>query len=50
MDFSKFQKLWEDFLYFLDRTFQWLMYIFGASEEWPPADYPNIDDEQTTTE
>lgn len=48
MDLSKFQNLWDEFLKFLDRAFQWLMYVFGASEKWPPDDYPNIDDEATT--
>ncbi len=45
MDFSKFQDLWNDFLEFLDRSFQWLMYLFDSSkegEEWPPADYPDF--------
>lgn len=46
MNFGKFQELWEDFLDFMDRTVQWLLYLFGAGE-WPPADYPNIDDERT---
>lgn len=43
MDLSKFQELWNDFLEFLDRSFQWLMYLFsGEGEKWPPQDYPNI--------
>ncbi len=43
MDLSKLQDLWNDFLEFLDRTFQWLMYLFsGENNEWPPEDYPNI--------
>lgn len=44
MDLIKFQELWEDFLAFLDRTVQWLGYIFGATTEWPPKDYPEIDE------
>lgn len=44
MNFGKFQELWDDFLDFLDRAVQWLLYLFGAGT-WPPDDYPNIDDE-----
>ena len=47
MDLSKFQNLWNDFLEFLDRTFQWLMYLFsGEGDTWPPKDYPDIKEEQ----
>lgn len=46
MDLGKFQELWNDFLEFLDRTVQWLLYLFGMGD-WPPQDYPNIDDEAT---
>ncbi len=46
MDFSVFQQIWEDFLAFLDRAFQWLMYLFNTDDEedkeWPPTTYPDI--------
>ena len=45
MNFSTFREVWDEFLKFLDRTVQWLLYLFGAKEDWPPVDYPNIDDE-----
>ena len=38
MDLKAFQDLWTDFLAFLDRTVQWLTYIFGGTEEWNPTD------------
>ncbi len=47
MDLNKFQELWDYFLAFLDRTFQWLLYVFGVIDEWPPADYPDINEENT---
>ena len=45
MDLGKFHELWEDFLAFLDRTVQWLGYLFGGDEnaKWPPEKYPDID-------
>ena len=43
MDLSKFQDLWNDFLEFLDRSFQWLMYLFSGEEsDWPYDEYPDI--------
>ena len=43
MKFSDFQELWDNFLNFLDRSFQWLMYLFTGEGTWPPVDYPDID-------
>ena len=43
MDLKGLQDLWNDFLAFLDRSFQWLMYLFDGDregKEWPPTEYP----------
>lgn len=48
MNWDGFREVWDEFLWFMDRVMQWLMYIFGATDKWPPDDYPNIDD--TTSE
>ena len=44
MDFTNFANVWEDFLKFLDRAFQWLKLIFSGEDlsQWPPKDYPDI--------
>ncbi len=44
MNWSNFEEVWNDFLAFMDRVIQWLMYVFGVTDEWPPEDYPGIDD------
>jgi hypothetical protein len=44
MDFGLFQEVWKEFLAFMDRVVQWLMYLFGAKKGWPPEEYPNIDE------
>lgn len=36
--------LWDDILKFFDRVVQWLKYVFTGEGEWPPADYPELDD------
>lgn len=43
MDFNAFMQVWDEFLKFMDRVVQWLQYLFNNGE-WPPEDYPNIDD------
>ena len=48
MNWNNFMEVWNEFLAFMDRVVQWLMFIFGAGK-WPPEDFPNIDDEATTT-
>ncbi len=48
MNWDGFREVWDEFLAFMDRVMQWLQFIF-AGGEWPPEDYPNIDDEKTTT-
>ena len=45
MNFGKFQELWNDFIFFLDRSFQWLMYLFDPDKEnseWKPENWPII--------
>ncbi len=46
MDFSKFAQIWDDFLAFLDRSFQWLKFLFTGEdlENWPPKDYPDVNE------
>ncbi len=44
MNWDVFMDVWEEFMWFMDRAFQWLQYVFGVTNEWPPVDYPNIDD------
>lgn len=44
MNWGNFEEVWDSFLNFMDRVVQWLKYVFGATDEWPPEDYPNIDD------
>ncbi len=47
MDFNALLNVWNEFLAFMDRVVQWLQYLF-ANGEWPPADYPDFDDELPT--
>lgn len=45
MNVGRFEEVWNEFLAFMDRVVQWLVYLFsGAEGTWPPDDYPNIDD------
>ena len=43
MNWDNLMGVWEEFLRFMDRAFQWLQYVFGATNTWPPVDYPEID-------
>lgn len=44
LDFNAFMIVWEEFLTFMDRVVQWLQYVFGDGDKWPPEqDYPDID-------
>lgn len=45
MNWDIFLEVWDSFMAFMDRVVQWLMYLFGEGE-WPPEDFPNIDDEK----
>lgn len=49
MNWDLLMEVWESFLSFMDRVVQWLQFVFGVTDKWPPEDYPNIDDQQTTT-
>ncbi len=42
MNLGKFQEVWDHFLTFMDRTFQWLMFVFGVTDKWPPEEFPDI--------
>lgn len=43
MNWDNLLMVWEEFLGFMDRVVQWLQYVFGVIDEWPPVDYPDID-------
>lgn len=43
INWDNFMGVWDEFLAFMDRVIQWLQYVFGAIEKWPPEDYPDID-------
>ena len=43
MNWDNLMEVWGEFRKFLDRAFQWLQYVFGAIDKWPPEDYPEID-------
>lgn len=46
MNWDIFMEVWDSFLEFMDRVVQWLQFVFGVIEEWPPKDYPDIDEER----
>ena len=41
MNWDNFMGVWDEFLKFMDRVFQWLKYVFGLGE-WPPVEYPDF--------
>ena len=43
INWDNFMNVWDEFLKFMDRVVQWLQYVFGVIDEWPPVDYPEID-------
>lgn len=47
MNWDVLMEVWDSFLTFMDRVVQWLTFLF-AGGEWPPEDFPNIDDEPTS--
>ena len=49
MNWDVLMEVWNEFLSFMDRVVQWLQFVFGVTDKWPPEDYPNIDDQPTTT-
>ena len=46
INWDNLMDVWGEFRKFLDRAFQWLQYVFGAIDECPPVDYPEIDAEK----
>ncbi len=46
MNWDNAIEVWEEFLAFMDRAVQWLMYVFGATDEWPPKPFPGFGDEE----
>lgn len=44
MNLDRLEQVWNDFLAFLDRTFQWLMYLFTGEGDWPPVDFPDFNE------
>lgn len=45
MNWDSLMDVWGSFLKFMDRAVQWLQFVFGVTDTWPPEeDYPGIDD------
>ena len=42
LNWDRVGEVWDEFLAFMDRVFQWLQYVFGATDEWPPEDFGDI--------
>ncbi len=47
MNWNSFMEVWDEFLKFMDRVVQWLMFIFGATDKWPPEEFPDINEGKT---
>lgn len=47
MDWKVAQEVWDEFLWFMDRVMQWLQYVFGIKDKWPPEDYPDFKEPTT---
>lgn len=47
MNWDNFMNVWEEFLAFMDRAFQWLQFVFGVKDKWPPDDYEDFNDGKT---
>lgn len=47
MNWDNFMMVWDEFLKFMDKVVQWLQYVFGVTNEWPPVEYPDIDGGKT---
>lgn len=43
INWDNFMNVWDEFLKFMDRVVQWLQYVFGVTDEWPPKPYPDMD-------
>ncbi len=42
MNWDNLLYVWDEILAFFDKTFQWLQYVFGVIDEWPPEEFPDI--------
>ena len=47
MNWGELQKVWDDFLAFMDKVVQWIQYVFDTDKDkvWPFPDYPDFDAE-----
>ncbi|MBQ7862675.1 MAG: hypothetical protein IJ349_10815 [Clostridia bacterium] len=43
MNWDIAKEVWESFIDFMEALIQWLMYVFGEGDTWPPEDAPNLD-------
>lgn len=43
LNWDNLMNVWDEFLKFMDRVVQWLQYVFGVTDEWPPKPYPDMD-------
>ncbi len=43
INWDNLNNVWDEFMKFMDRVIQWLVYLFTEGE-WPPEGYPSIDD------
>ena len=46
MNWDNLLGVWDEFLAFMDRVVQWLQYVFGVTDEWPPEDYEDINEKK----
>ena len=46
INWDNLMNVWDEFLKFMDKVVQWLQYVFGVTDEWPPKPFPDIDAEQ----
>ena len=42
MNWDRVEEVWGEFLAFMDRVVQWLEYVFGVTDKWPPEDFEDI--------
>ena len=46
MNWDVFMEVWDSFMTFMNRVVQWLQYIFGVTNEWPPEEFPDFSEEK----
>lgn len=49
MNWDVLMEVWDSFMEFMDRVVQWLQFVFGVTDKWPPEEYPDIDATEPTT-